>query len=378
MTPSRWVFAGCLALASLVILARGSAEEQSLHKRIQSARLRAELACGKSALLAAEPPSLETIERTEWSQLLTAAAAGTPHERWRAIKILGELGDRRAVPALLRALTDKRGTRPCLAAQSLGILRDPDALSALVRATYDTGNGDLRVCAMKALGLLREPTGVPALIDAIRRRDMVMVAADALARIGDVDGARVVTVAAEDPKLRPWLARAMGEFGLPEVVPTLRSIAADRTLPDAARDEAREGLWKTSVLTRPSRAQALIRVLREESAVERRSWAAYRLGDEGISSGIPALAEALAEVSDVVRMAATVALVRLGQDSEASLLRRISTSGPEGEYAIAALGFVGGPDALTALERLHVPDRGVLATASIRWLRLRGVQPRSS
>lgn len=375
MTRLRWATGGLIFALLLTFLVVGATSERSLHERIQGARLRAELGCGRPTLLAAEPPSLATIERTDWPGLLAAVVTGSPHERWRAIKIVGELNDRRAVPALLTALADARGTvRPCLAARSLGILRDPEALQALIAVTYTAGNDDLRVCAMKALGLLRDARAVPALVDAIERRDMLLVAADALARVGSVDGALAVVAAVDDPKLRPWLALSLGEFGVAEVEPALRSIEADRSLPDAARGEAREGLWKTSVLTSPNRERALTRVLREESEVERRSWAAYRLGDEGIASGIPALAEALGDASDVVRMAATVALVRLGPDSEAILLERVSEPGPEGDYAVAALGFIGGPGALIALEHLEMPERRGIANGSLRWLRLRGVR----
>lgn len=364
--------------ALLVILVMPLACDRAvgdLHARLQRAQLEAELSFGRSTVFVSEPPSLETLERVDWEGLLAAVLKGAPHERWRAIEILGELKHPQAVPVLLQALADRRGTvRPCLAAQSLGRLRDSSAVDSLIVAARNADNEDLRLCAIKALGLLRDERALPALIESVEARDMVVAASFALARIGHPSGAHAVARATEDPALRAWLVAPLGEFGLPEVEAALRGIASDGRSSEATLRAAREGLWKTTVLTEPDPPAALVRVLAASPEPRRREWAAFRLGELGegaVRSAAPALAGALSDPSEPVRLAAAVALMRLGPASEPSLLRLIDVAGSAGRYALATLGFVGGPQTRVALQAIHDPKRTVLARHSLRWLRLR-------
>jgi hypothetical protein len=189
----------------------------------------AELACGRPTVLASEPPDAGSLERVDWIGLVETVASGAGHERWRAIEILGELGEVRAVPALLGALADPRGTlRPCLAAQSLGRLGDPRAVDALIAAAGQRENEDLRLCAIKSLGLLRAEGAVPVLADAVQRGEMLVAASHALARIATPEGARAVVEAARDPERAPWVVDPLGEFGLPSVEAELRRLMGAR------------------------------------------------------------------------------------------------------------------------------------------------------
>jgi len=384
----RWilVFFLVLGLGALLALRAGVESRQlagddgrsnALHRELQEARLTAELSCGRPTVFASEPPDPASLAALDWSGLLSATVTGSPEERWRAIAILGELRDARAVPALLTALTDRRGTvRPCLAAQSLGALRDPRAVDALIEATRVRDNDDLRLCAIKALGLLRNPRAVPALVDAVERRDMSVAAAYALARIGDADGARAVARAAHDEALAPWLVGPLGEFGLAEAEPALRTLADSDATDPATRASATRGLWKLAVLRARDREDALTRALADSSVPARRAWAAWRLGDEGFASAAAALVAALGDDDRAVQMAAAAALLRLEGAGEGALLERAGSEDPSGRLAVAALGFVGSERTLPALRALAEPDEpdAGLARASLRWLHLRGVR----
>lgn len=371
--PSAPVVVGVTVAAAL--LAAGSNRESDLHQRLQEARLVAELSCGRPTVLAWSPPGARALERFDWAGLLETAASGAPHERWQAIEILGELGDVRAVPALLQALADPQGTvRPCLAAQSLGRLGDPRALDALIEVAGQGGNEDLRLCAIKSLGLLRSERAVPVLALRVREGDMLVAAAQALARIGTRDGAEAVVEAAGDPRFAPWLVEPLGEFGLDVVEPALRRLATSNDLGAGTRRAAREGLWKLATLLGDDREASLVEVLQSTDAAERRAWAAWRLGDEGFTNSADALAAALGDPSERVATAAAAALLRFGPASEPSLLAWASEPGPGRHLAVAALGLVGTERSLARLASIDESGYiGRLASRSTQWLRARGV-----
>jgi HEAT repeat protein len=378
--------------AALGALATRRGDDGDLHRRLQEARLEAELSCGRPTFLASEPPDPDSLVRVDWAGLVETVVDGAPHERWRAIEILGEFGDARAVPALLGALADPRGTlalrtylmgwkayfrltevRPCLAAQSLGRLGDPRAVDALIAAAGQRENEDLRLCAIKSLGLLRAERAVPVLADAVHRGEMLVAASHALARIATPEGAEAVVSAARDPVRAPWVVDALGEFGLESAAPELRRLMAARELGVGTRGKAREGLWKLRVLLDGDRERSLVRVLGSGDTPERRAWAAWRPGDEGLHGSADALAEALGDPSERVRLAAAAALLRFGRSGEESLLARVAAPGEAGRLAVAALGLVGTERSLDLLERVDEPvELERLAQRSLRWVRLRG------
>ena len=360
--------------AALGALAMRRGDDGDLHRRLQEARLVAELSCGRPTVLASEPPDPDSLERVDWIGLVGTVASGAPHERWRAIEILGEFGDARAVPALLGALADPRSTlRPCLAAQSLGRVGDRRAVDALIEAAGQRANEDLRLCAIKSLGLLRAEQAVPVLADAVHHGEMLVAASHALARIATPEGAEAVLEAARDPERTPWVVDALGEFGLPSVAPELRRLMGARDASAWTQREAREALWKLRVLVDGDREGSLVRVLGSGDTAERRAWAAWRLGDEGLQGSADALAEALGDPSERVRLAAAAALLRLGGPAEDSLLARVAAPGEAGRLAVAALGLVGAERSLGLLERVDGPvELQRLAQRSLRWIHLRG------
>jgi hypothetical protein len=77
--------------------------------------------------------------------------------RVQAALILGKLGDKRAVPALIQALKDENESVRGVAATSLGRLGDRSAANALLQATNDTSEF-VRSQAKKALDLVAGAT----------------------------------------------------------------------------------------------------------------------------------------------------------------------------------------------------------------------------
>jgi HEAT repeat protein len=250
---------------------------------------------------------------------------------------------------------------------------DRRAVDALIEAAAQRRNEDLRLCAITSLGLLRAERAVPVLADAVQRGEMLVAASHALARIATPEGAEAVVEAARDPERAPWLVDSLGEFGLEGVEPALRRLTGAEDLGAGTQRGAREALWKLRVLLDGDREHSLVRVLGSGDTPERRAWAAWRLGDEGLHGSADALAQALGDPSERVRLAAAAALLRFGGSAEQSLLARAAAPGEAGRLAIAALGLVGTERSLGRLEGVNEPvELRRLAQRSLRWIHLRG------
>jgi HEAT repeat protein len=90
--------------------------------------------------------------------------------RRMAIQALGEIGDERAVPALIEALKypDQRIQAP--AAEALGNIGDFRATLPLINAIQKADNRAIRGYASRAIGEIRDPQAVEPLIDLLSRR----------------------------------------------------------------------------------------------------------------------------------------------------------------------------------------------------------------
>jgi len=109
----------------------------------------------------------------------------SPADRWTAATILSRTGCQQAVPFLIRAMADDRGTgRTCIMAQSLGILSDSRAVPALTKALNHPSNEDLRVCAAAALGRICDTRAIEPLIEGFRANRISFSALKALGQIG--------------------------------------------------------------------------------------------------------------------------------------------------------------------------------------------------
>lgn len=108
----------------------------------------------KSTNAEARSRAITTLGDLKEAQALDPAIAvlteqADPSIRWGAIQLLWRLGDARALPSLLTALTDKNEIVRRAAAYGLGQLGDARAISALIAAFQDEIKG-VRIAASLA------------------------------------------------------------------------------------------------------------------------------------------------------------------------------------------------------------------------------------
>lgn len=115
-----------------------------------------------------------------------AAKDDDPRVRRYLSMVLGNLGDRRATPLLLEALSDLDVDTRLYAALALGRLRDPAAVPKLLM-TFVNDERDVRKAAAYALGEIGDPRALSTLYAAQNapEADIRYNAAVAMARFGD-------------------------------------------------------------------------------------------------------------------------------------------------------------------------------------------------
>lgn len=112
-----------------------------------------------------------------------------PRIRQYLSMVLGNLGDRRATPLLVDALSDAQPDTRIYAALALGRLRDPSAVPPLIKIA-STDERDVRKSAVYALGEIGDPRALDVLAQEANDQtpDVRYNAAIALARFGDKRG----------------------------------------------------------------------------------------------------------------------------------------------------------------------------------------------
>jgi HEAT repeat protein len=105
-----------------------------------------------------------TIRSSDAIQALMAGAVeGTEFARAFATGVLGHIGDRRALPLLLGALSDPAPAVRAAAVKSLGFFQEPSSVAPMVQLLDDPAP-EVRSSAAAALGFVRSPDAVPALM----------------------------------------------------------------------------------------------------------------------------------------------------------------------------------------------------------------------
>lgn len=252
-----------------------------------------------------------------------------------AAAALGQIGDARAVPALIEVLkaSDRDVQRSAIeevgnvrkvvvdpridalknskmsACKALGQLGDARAVPALIEMIKDS-YWDVRKSVAKAL----EQSGsaaVPALIEALKNndRDVRRYAAEALGQISDVRAVPALIEALQD---RAWdvvrqravdALRRLGNLSALDVL--LESLLANY------RDVRRSAAQALGFLEDPQAVPALIKALEDNDRYVRKS-AAEALGRLGDARAVPALIEALKDSNWDVQESVTEALEQLG------------------------------------------------------------------
>ena len=223
-----------------------------------------------------------------------------------AAQSLGELGDRRAFDALLRATTeDTQETVRCFAWDSLGKLGDVRALEPMMAAcAVDTGSYSARSAA-EALGVLGDLQAVPMLLRLLRGKNVEMrrSAARALGRL-DASAAREALDAA-DAWVRYFALEGVAASHLPQKLDWGLEFLIDR---NASVSQMAE----TLLVGVGTPAVASLIPLLSHPKTDTRRRIAHMLGRIGDASAAQPLVDAWGDKSSVAREAVTDALRQLG------------------------------------------------------------------
>lgn len=230
-----------------------------------------------------------------------------PRLREEAVRVLGKLGDDTAEKTLIDALKDRKGNTPGIraeAARSLGMLRSRAALTFLVDAMREPDDA-LRNYAIDALGEVGDPRAVEPLIDELngfRRGGRAGV----IQALGKLQGGEAIPhlleVADEQPRtyLNSFAIRALSQLGEPSVVPmVLQERAFHQELPQVIRYLGSRAL------------SPLVDQLRTGAREDVRALAAMALGELGEPRTMGSLIQALQDPSEAVQKAAARSLARL-------------------------------------------------------------------
>lgn len=236
--------------------------------------------------------ALVMLGRAEaWNEVRAAAEAPNPEDRATALRMLGDLGDRRALPLLRQALAHAQPSVRGAAATALGDLKDPAAAPDLVKALRDPIPG-VRASVAVSLGEVAAPESAAALKESLSDPNPAVRAASvsALLRLGapfaDVVDAVMILSRNTDPGIRASVGRALSQAqgkNRKEAVEVLRllfedplprpRIAAARSLGHLANQELgqeqlremvgilKNGLKDTDEAVRATAGAAIIRTL---------------------------------------------------------------------------------------------------------------------
>jgi HEAT repeat protein len=319
-----------------------------VHEQLRQHILEAELGSAISISFA-KKPVIPLPAKQDEATLVNQLKAYDKETRWAAAEKLSYSANKDVVLALIEAMSDKSGTqRVCVMAQALGHLKDPRALSALTQAAFDPYNRDLRLCAIRSIGMIGDKSAVPDLITALKQNNTPVQTANTLARLGDARAVQPLIEAAGDEAIRPWMIRALGELGSAEAVVYLtgelkRESAAANNKQDKLIKEA---LWKISVLGQSDNASSLSHVLLNNEESNKRKWAAYRLGEVQDVTSVYNLISSLQDDDIEVVGRAAAALVRIKQQSLKPVRTTLETidhnyTDTQRQYLYAVLGYIG-------------------------------------
>jgi len=354
---------------------------------------------------------LEHIGEPAVEPLLKAAGSPNPQTRWTAIRALGNIADRRAVPVLIKALKDENGFVRRDAPEGLGRIGDRRAFDPLLvmmtdpQETFSEGHAryeaaialekldDNRLVATM-LGLLKGQGSdarsrwmaamvlgncgargnevVEVLLGAIRDHDddVVVCAAEALGKIKDDRALQpLLNVFAARPRIRRHIAYPLAAFKKPVVT---------RTLLVAMDDEGQDYIiGALGVLGDREATMPLLKKLKSPSWEVRFS-TACALASLADPRSVDALVEHVYDEGDKDVCDASVAeevakaLVKIGPKSLKPLKAQAASSKVEVRAAIATvLGNFREREAIDILvgmlrdADLHVREQAV---SSLAWL----------
>jgi len=177
--------------------------------------------------------------------------------------------------------------------------------------------------------------------------------------IRDVDGLiLVLTGGEEDPAARARAAEVLGDIGDKKAILPLVSVLNDSS--PLIREQAAQSLTKFRSAAVPKLAAAF-----GEPDTQRKVYATGVLGKIGGKKAIPPLIKALGDVDPDVRCAAAGALTVIGGDAVSLLIRNLNGKDAKARpLAAAALGRIGDARAAEPLVALFSSDSRVIRDAA--------------
>jgi HEAT repeat protein len=171
-------------------------------------------------------------------RLIEESNSGYIRVRFEVSRLLGRIGDPRAVPALIVRLGDKSANVAKAAAWSLGNIGSPDALEALLRFTGDASKG-IRQQVIRSLGFCYTDSVEAALSDSIYKA--VVAALEDVApevRVSGLEAARqfgysgltekAIHMSRDDsPEVRHVAVQALGQIAVGDA-PRIQGKASER------------------------------------------------------------------------------------------------------------------------------------------------------
>ncbi|MFB3879961.1 MAG: HEAT repeat domain-containing protein [Armatimonadota bacterium] len=241
-----------------------------------------------------------------------------------ALKALGFIGDRRAVPTIIPFLKVE-GNREA-AVTSLGLLRDPRAVEPIL-ATLTVRVKRYRNAAILALRRIGAPA-FPALVRELRSPDLLMREGAAAALIGSaspaVNGPLSAALKDSDPDVRASAARALGWSGNVAAVPPLVGALSDSSW--VVVDSAVAALGSIGV---PAVDPLLAMLRRPSGGLTVDYQIARGLAAMG-RQAVPKLTAALSDQNPNVQKWSSVALGTIGDPRAVEGLKRLAnTAGPD-------------------------------------------------
>jgi HEAT repeat protein len=174
---------------------------------------------------------------TSVSKPLTAAAKKrtndetATHNNWNLSLAAREARERGDFDFLLSLLRDTDWLGRSAAAQNLGELGDPRAVPPLLKCLQAKDEG-LRVVALKALARIGDPSAIPDIHSIATSDDTFGVrstAAETLGRLGDPRAGKLLGMLLSDPanpwprSSRKWVAKVATEIGAADAIPYLEA-----------------------------------------------------------------------------------------------------------------------------------------------------------
>jgi HEAT repeat protein len=255
--------------------------------------------------------------------------------RVNVIRALGEIGDKRAVPAIVPHVSDPSSSDVRIAScQALGLLGDPAAVSALEQALYDQDD-TVRIVAVRSLGTIPGAASLDVLLRVALQDENEIIRSHVAKVVGDRHAKEAVpklesALAAESERVRANAAAALGQIGdlssLPVLIRALddpyfkvRCLAAHSIAKLATGDAgARAALskrlgvethgmakvdiaWALGTMGDTSQLDVVRTLLFQGEPEDVRAEAAIALGAVGGAADLPILDKALADKKGLVR-----------------------------------------------------------------------------